>query len=106
MQHGSGSKTYTKRYGLRSEQKRTFFSNKKAKRARKDLTFPGGNETIRSNDEGRNLKKNVSLKNGDGSVHLVLTQQIKETTIILFLTSNKIDWQLGENVLKEVDLIK
>jgi len=52
MQHGSGSKTYTKIYGLRSEQKRTFF-NKKAKRARKDLTFPGGNETIRSNDEGR-----------------------------------------------------
>ena len=40
MQHGSGSKTYTKIYGLRSEQKRTFFSsNKKAKRARKDLTF-------------------------------------------------------------------
>jgi hypothetical protein len=40
MQHGSGSKTYTKRYGLRSEQKRTFYSsNKKANRARKDLTF-------------------------------------------------------------------
>ena len=72
MQHGSGSKTYTKRYGLRSEQKRTFFSsNKKANRARKDLTFPGGNETIRSNDEGRNLKKNVSLKNGDGSVLVI-----------------------------------
>ena len=86
MQHGSESRISTKRYGLRSEQKRTFFSsNKKANRARKDLTFPGGNETIRSNDEGRrNLKENVSLKNGDGSVHLVLTQQIKETTIILF----------------------
>ena len=68
MQHGSGSKTYTRIYGLRSEQKRTFF-NKKANRARKDLTFPGGNETIRSNDEGRrNLKENVSLKNGDGSL--------------------------------------
>ena len=39
MQHGSGLKTYTKRYGLRSEQKRTFYSNKKANRARKDLTF-------------------------------------------------------------------
>ena len=70
MQHGSGSKTYTKIYGLRSEQKKTFY-NKKAKRARKDLTFPGGNGTIRSNDEGRNLKKNVSLKNGDGSVLVI-----------------------------------
>ena len=68
MQHGSGSKTYTKIYGLRSEQKRTFF-NKKANRARKDLTFPGGNGTIRSNDEGRrNLKENVSLKSGNGSL--------------------------------------
>ena len=38
MQHGSGSKTYTKIYGLRSEQKKTFLI-KKAKRARKDLTF-------------------------------------------------------------------
>ena len=67
MQHGSESRISTKRYGLRSEQKRTFY-NKKANRARKDLTFPGGNETIRSNDEGRrNLKENVSLKAKQGT---------------------------------------
>ena len=83
MQHGSVSRISTRIYVLRSEQKRTFF-NKKANRARKDLTFPGGNETIRSNDEGRrNLKEIESLSNGNGLVHLVLTQQIKDYNYII-----------------------
>ena len=71
MQHDSVSRISTRIYGLRSEQKRTFF-NKKANRARKDLTFVSENEIMDINNERRSLKKNVSLKNGDGSVHLVI----------------------------------
>ena len=52
MQHGSESRISTKIYGLRSEQKRTFF-NKKANRARKDLTFVPGNEIMDLNNERR-----------------------------------------------------
>ena len=53
MQHGSESRISTKRYGLRSEQKRTFFSNKKANRARKDLTFVAPYEIMDLNNERR-----------------------------------------------------
>ena len=54
MLHGSVSRISTKRYGLRSEQKRTFFSsNKKANRARKDLTFVAPYEIMDLNNERR-----------------------------------------------------
>ena len=70
MLHGSVSRISTKRYVRCSEQKRTFF-NKKANRARKDLTFVPGNEIMDLNNERRSLKKNVSLKSGNGSVLVI-----------------------------------
>ena len=53
MQHGSVSRISTRIYGLRSEQKRTFFSNKKANRVRKDLTFVAPYEIMDLNNERR-----------------------------------------------------
>ena len=53
MQHDSVSRISTRIYGLRSEQKRTFFSNKKANRARKDLTFVAPYEIMDLNNERR-----------------------------------------------------
>ena len=70
MLHGSESRISIGIYGLLNVKKITFY-NKKANRARKDLTFVPGDEIMDLNNERRSLKKNVSLKSGNGSVLVI-----------------------------------
>ena len=65
MQRGSVSRISTKRYVRCSEQKRTFFSsNKKANRARKDLTFVAPYEIMDLNNERRGKYERAILDKG------------------------------------------